>query len=175
MSGWLNRLKELDRSFSERLTLSVASPWRWLPTAGAHLGDGPFWFAIAGFLLAFGNDLIRRLTWITLAAVLLSTGFSTLIKYTVCRRRPQELPQFYTVKYDRYSFPSGHATRMAAIAAVVGARVPALLLPGWALALLVALCRVLVGVHYIGDVIVGLLIGTLGAAIILRFQIGMTG
>ncbi len=167
MKDWLHHLNKLDRSLSEQLTLSLTSPWRWLPAAGAHLGDGLFWFAIGGFLLAFGNDLIRRLTLITLAAVLLSTGISTLIKYTVRRRRPQELTQFYTIKYDRYSFPSGHATRMAAIASVVGVRVPTLSLPGWILALLVATCRVLVGVHYIGDVLVGLVIGMVGAAIVL--------
>ncbi len=167
MIDWLRRLKGLDRALSERLTLPPTSPWRWLPAAGAHLGDGPLWFALGGFLLVFGSALIRGITLIALAAVLLSSGISTLIKYTVRRRRPQELTQFYTLKYDRYSFPSGHATRMAAIAVIVGARAPALALPAWMLALLVALCRVLVGVHYLSDVIAGLAIGTAGAAIIL--------
>lgn len=167
MIDWPRRLKGLDRSLSERLTLPPTSPWRWLPAVGAHLGDGLFWFALGGFLLAFGTPFIRSLAAIAMAAVLLSTGISTLIKYTVRRRRPQELTQFYALKYDRYSFPSGHATRMAAIAVIVGACAPALALPAWALALLVALCRVLVGVHYLSDVIAGLTIGTVGASVIL--------
>ncbi|MBN1935795.1 MAG: phosphatase PAP2 family protein [Anaerolineae bacterium] len=171
MIDWLRRLNGLDRSLSERLTLPLTSPWRWLPAAGAHLGDGLFWLAVGGFLLAFGAPFIRGITLNALAAVLLSNGLSTLVKYTVRRRRPQELTQFYTSKHDRYSFPSGHATRMAAIAVIVSAWAPPLTLPAWALALLVALCRVLVGVHYLSDVIAGLAIGAAGATVVLRIAL----
>ena len=101
------------------------------------------------------------------AAVLGSGGVSTAIKYTVRRRRPQELTQFYAVKHDRYSFPSGHATRMAAIAVIVARLVPGLAAAGYALAVNIALCRVLVGVHYFTDVLVGLLIGLVGANCVL--------
>ncbi len=143
------------------------SPWRWLPALGAHLGDGPLWLVICGVLLIWGIDFIRGVTLIALISVLLATGVSTAIKYVVRRRRPQELAEFYAIKHDRYSFPSGHATRMAAIAVTVGYFAPALAASGYLLALIVALCRVVVGVHYASDVLVGLAVGAAGAAVVL--------
>jgi undecaprenyl-diphosphatase len=58
---------------------------------------------------------------------------------------------------------------MGAIAIVVAALYPQLALPSFALALLVAACRVLVGVHYLTDVTVGLLLGLGGGAGVLLF------
>jgi undecaprenyl-diphosphatase len=86
-----------------------------------------------------------------------------MLKVLVRRSRPQERPEFYTLKTDRYSFPSGHAARMAAIAVAIGQTIPALGGAGWLLALLVGVCRVSVHVHYVSDVLVGLLVGILGA------------
>jgi undecaprenyl-diphosphatase len=97
-------------------------------------------------------------------AVLLSTILSTMIKYITRRRRPQELTQFYTLKSDRYSFPSGHATRMAAIATVIAWSAPRLAPVSYGFALLVSVCRIAVGVHYPSDIATGLIIGSLGAA-----------
>ena len=88
---------------------------------------------------------------------------STAIKFVIRRQRPQELTEFYAVKHDRYSFPSGHATRMAAIAVIVGYFHPSWAPFGYAVAVLVAVCRIVVGVHYASDVLVGFLIGIIGA------------
>jgi undecaprenyl-diphosphatase len=123
------------------------------------LGDSGFWVAIGAGLLIWGTPALRRTTWLmTLAAVvalIVAAGF----KYAIRRRRPQERRGFYIVRYDRYSFPSGHATRMGAIAVVVSHFYPKLGPASYVLALFVAACRVLVGVHYPSDVICGLLIG----------------
>jgi undecaprenyl-diphosphatase len=100
-------------------------------------------------------------------AVLLAAGVATIVKYTVQRQRPWEQPQFCAVKSDRYSFPSGHATRMLAIATVVAHFAPSVAVAGYLLAVLVAICRVLVGVHYVSDVVVGALIGLASAGIVL--------
>jgi membrane-associated phospholipid phosphatase len=58
---------------------------------------------------------------------------------------------------------------MGAIAMVVAVRYPPLALPVFALALAVAACRVLVGVHHFTDVTVGLLLGWGGGAAALLF------
>ena len=163
MKQAVRALLDWDRRTTERLTLPLHSRWRRPAAWGAHLGDGALWFVLAGALILWGTDFVRGVACVALVAVLLATGISTAIKYTVRRRRPQELTQFYALKYDRYSFPSGHATRMGAIAVVVGYFVPWLALWGYGLAFLVALCRVTVGVHYAGDVLSGLLIGFVGA------------
>jgi PAP2 superfamily. len=71
--------------------------------------------------------------------------------------------------HDRYGLPSGHAVRVAAIAAALSP-----LIPGWLTAALalwaaaVALSRVLLGVHYLLDVISGIgLGGMVGLVLIL--------
>jgi len=163
----LQRLIAQDRALTQRLTMPAGSRWRWLPALGAHLGDGALWFAIGGALLTWGTPAQRRIAWSACLSVLASTGISTAIKYLVRRPRPQELTQFYAVKHDRYAFPSGHATRMGAIAVAIGHWVPQWAPLAYTLATLVALCRVVVGVHYASDVIVGLAIGFVGAGCVL--------
>jgi undecaprenyl-diphosphatase len=165
----LQRFIEREQAVIHRLTLPAGSSWRWLAALGAHLGDGPLWAVVGAGLLIWGTPFLRALTWVTALAVLGSTGISTAIKYLVRRRRPQELTQFYASKHDRYSFPSGHATRMAAIAVIVGCFVPELALTSYALAPIVAICRVLVGVHYPSDVVAGILIGCVGAGLVLQW------
>ena len=164
----LRRFAERERTAIHKLTLPASSPWRWLAALGAHLGDGLLWAVVGGGLLIWGTPFHRGLTWIAALAVLGSTGASTAIKYLVRRRRPQELTQFYASKHDRYSFPSGHTTRMAATAVIVGHFVPQMALTAYALALTVAVCRVLVGVHYPSDVLAGMLIGCIGAGLVLQ-------
>jgi undecaprenyl-diphosphatase len=152
-----------EREAARRLTLPGTSRWRRLASLGAHLGDGALWVLIGGGLLVWGTPYLRGLTWMAAIAVLSATAIATAVKYLIRRPRPQELTQFYAIRYDRYSFPSGHATRMAAIAVVVGHLEPRLIAASYLLALLVALCRIMVGVHYPSDVLAGLLIGALGA------------
>jgi undecaprenyl-diphosphatase len=167
VSRVLHRIAAWDGTLAQRLILPASSRWRWVAALGAHLGDGPLWAVVGAGLLIWGSAFVRGLTLLAALAVLASTGISTAIKFTVRRRRPRELTQFYAVKHDRYSFPSGHATRMAAIAVVVGRFVPGLVPVGYPLTLVVALCRIVVGVHYPSDVLAGLLIGCAGASCVL--------
>jgi undecaprenyl-diphosphatase len=118
-------------------------------------------------LIVWGNSFARGVTMVAAAAVLLAAGIATAFKYTVRRNRPWDQPQFYAVKHDRYSFPSGHATRMVAIATVLAHFVPSAAIAGYLLAMFVAICRVLVGVHYVSDVVVGTLIGLASAGFML--------
>jgi len=76
------------------------------------------------------------------------------------RRRPEgEWGQIYRIT-DPHSFPSGHAARAFALAILALGLGPvwlACLLVFWAP--LVGLARVILGVHYLSDVVVGFLIG----------------
>jgi undecaprenyl-diphosphatase len=147
-----------------RLLWLQQPPWGWLIAAGAHLGDSVVWGGIALIVLVWGTPSLRRLTWWAILAVVAGQLVAAAFKYTVRRPRPCERRGFYLVRYDRYSFPSSHSVRVAAIAVVV-----AYVYPDWApvcyaLAMLVAACRVLSCVHYPTDVVAGLLIGTLSGA-----------
>ena len=161
------RLVDWDQAISTWLTVSRDARWRWLPAMGAHLGDGALWALIGGILLVSGTAFLRALTLVASVAVVGAGIVATVVKYGVRRSRPQELTQFYALKYDRYSFPSGHATRMAAIVVIVGHFLPKLLPISYAWALVVALCRVVVGVHYPSDVLGGIAIGSASAVCVL--------
>jgi undecaprenyl-diphosphatase len=60
---------------------------------------------------------------------------------------------------DQYSFPSGHTIAAFAITLSVGQFYPPLLLPLLLTALMIATSRVLLGMHYLSDVIAGMLLG----------------
>lgn len=163
------RLSTWEQRATQRLALPDQSRWRWVASLVAHLGDGALWAAVGVALWIWGAPYTRALVLVSAIAVLGPSILSTVVKYLVRRPRPQERRHFYVVKYDRYSFPSGHAVRMAAIAVITGRFAPSLAPVGYPLALLVSLCRILVGVHYPSDVLAGLLIGSLGAWGVLRW------
>ena len=100
------------------------------------------------------DDLVEALDRIITAGLVFG------IKLAVRRRRPAgEWGAFYR-RTDPHSFPSGHAARMAMLAAAgftLGHPWFGLALTVWAP--LVSLARVAMGVHYVSDVIGGLLIG----------------
>jgi undecaprenyl-diphosphatase len=160
----IGRLSTWEDAVMRRLVWLQRPPWGWLVAAGAHLGDSVVWVAVALIVLIWGTPALRRLTWWAILAVVAGQLIATAIKYSVRRPRPRERRGFYIVQYDRYSFPSGHSVRMAAIATIVAYVYPGLALVCYALALLVAACRVLSGVHYPTDVAVGLLIGLFSGA-----------
>lgn len=111
------------------------------------------------------------------AAYLLSVLLTALVKYAVRRRRPPgEWGAVYR-RMDPHSFPSGHASRTAALAMVALARdlaVAGSLLAAWSLA--VGLTRVVLGVHFLLDVAAGWLLGlAVGVALWFWIANGMPG
>jgi len=67
--------------------------------------------------------------------------------------------------FDEFSFPSGHALNAFALAVTVGLAVPALSPLLFFLAASIAASRLVLGVHFLTDVVAGSLIGAvLGAA-----------
>jgi undecaprenyl-diphosphatase len=160
----IGRLSTWEEAVMRRLVWLQRPPWGWLVAAGAHLGDSLVWVAVALIVLIWGTPALRRLTWWAILAVVVGQLIAAAIKYSVRRPRPCERRGFYVVQYDYYSFPSGHSVRMAAIATIVAFAYPELAPISCTLALLVAVCRVLSGVHYPTDVAAGLLIGLLSGA-----------
>ncbi len=151
---------DADRQLSARLQLDDRQRFAFrLAWWGAHLGDGYVWFVVALAALWLGDVALRRgiLGWIISMA--LAGAITTSTKFVLRRRRPHEQGGFYSVKYDQHSFPSGHATRMGTIA-VWGL----LLFSGWGwllvgLAAWTSWSRVALRVHYLLDVVSGLLVG----------------
>jgi undecaprenyl-diphosphatase len=163
----LNRLVALDNSLSARLTLTKeAGLRRTIAVLGAHLGDGPLWFAIAVAAFWLGDEATRHFVLLTAVATSVAGLQTTALKFLTRRGRPREMTGFYSTKYDRHSFPSGHATRVACLATVFSRQFPCWAIVFYASALFVALCRVALGIHYISDVLVGLAVGFLASWVI---------
>ena len=158
----LNRLVALDRSLSVRLTLTEeAGLQRTVAILGAHLGDGPLWFAIAAIAFGLGDEATRHFVLLAAVAAIVAVGLTTVLKLLIRRNRPREATDFYSTKYDRHSFPSGHATRVACLAMIFSHQFPCWAVVFYAMAFFVALCRIALGIHYVSDVLVGLAIGFL--------------
>jgi len=154
------RLAALDLAGFRLIRASVRVPEaveavRAYSTLGEH---GALWMALGGagaMLDRRRRDRWRQATLAVLAAQVISTA----IKLLIGRRRPivDELPALIATPTE-LSFPSSHASgsfaAARAFAPLLGTRTI------YAPAAAMALSRVLLGVHYPSDVIVGAALGT---------------
>lgn len=142
----------------------------------AHSGDSLVLVPLLA-LLWWREGFARHAIAVPLAAAfLLSVMFTTMVKYLVRRRRPKgEWGAMYR-KTDPHSFPSGHASRTAALTVAAlahGLPLPGLLLALWAL--LVGFARVALGVHFLLDVLAGWMLGlAIGAGVSLFLLYGLS-
>ncbi len=152
-------------------------PPRWLRlwmVAATRGGDGWLWYA-SGLLVALVGGPER---WSALlaavAAVSLGIALFLTLKRTFGRKRPCALePHCWATLLppDQFSFPSGHTITAFAVAVSLGVSYPAIF-PGLLFcAASVALSRILLGMHFLSDVIAGALLGaSLGYASVTLFR-----
>jgi len=131
--------------------------------AATRGGDGWLWYAMGVMIaLAGGPGRFRAL-----AAAVIAVGMGIALQLTLkraCgRKRPRTLaPHCWTTLLppDKFSFPSGHTTTAFAVAASLGVFYPGLL-PGLLFcAASVALSRILLGMHFLSDVLAGAALGS---------------
>jgi membrane-associated phospholipid phosphatase len=168
--GWSSRLLELDLAWSRRLqSSSQAGILRRLEILLAHSGDS--WFVLLALALSWwlGNSDWKTLSMALAIGVALTALMVFLLKYAVRRPRPAgEWGNIYR-KTDPHSFPSGHAARAVMMTVVALGLGPPWLGIGLAVwALFVCLSRVILGVHFLSDILAGSLLGAvIGLGIIL--------
>ena len=131
--------------------------------AATRAGDGWLWYLIGLAVLLFGGD--ARLTAIATAgsAALVGIGLFKLLKQLSGRRRPCEIePHVWAnlLPPDQFSFPSGHTITAFAVAVSLSEFYPALLPALLFCALSIAISRILLGMHFLSDVLVGAVLGT---------------
>lgn len=164
---------QLLRTFDPRLCRAAS---HWARRRGIHqffgvisrLGDGWFWYGLMAVLAALGGT-----RGIVAALQMLGTGLVAWLLYRTLKRhtrrpRPFRAHPDVTARaaaLDEYSFPSGHTLHAVSFTIVAVAWFPFLALPLAVFTVLVAMSRVVLGLHYPTDVLAGVLIGTaLGAA-----------
>lgn len=160
----IERLLDLDQRLTARLRIAERpGPLRTLAALLAHSGDSWFWGAALALVWALSPGVWRWRAGVLLLSILGTAVLVFAIKFAVRRRRPEgEWGGVYR-STDPHSFPSGHAVRAVMLAVVAWGIGPwpfALALTVWAP--LVALARVVMGVHYMSDVVAG---AGLGAAV----------
>lgn len=151
-----------DVHWSARLRAAgEAAPWlRRLAIPVARSGDAWVCFVAAGVVAAFGDAPVRR-DMVLVVLAIVATGLVVKVgKLGARRTRPDGAWGDSYRRQDPHAFPSGHAAR-AAVLTVLGFWLgPAWLGPVMTLwTVLVALSRVLLGVHFVSDVVGGAVLG----------------
>jgi undecaprenyl-diphosphatase len=162
-----NQIQSNDHRLMRRVHRWRAPQWfRILMMLATRGGDGWLWYALGLILVFYGGE--QRFSSIGAAASSAVAGifvFRTL-KHTSRRKRPCEIePHCWAsiLPPDKYSFPSGHSITAFAVAISLGLFYPYLLTALLALAFLIAASRIVLGMHFLSDVLAGSAIGvTLG-------------
>jgi membrane-associated phospholipid phosphatase len=166
------RLLALDARLSARMRVAERpGPLRSVAAVLAHSGDSWFWWAGLALLWWRGNAFWRPWALTVLLSIIALAVIVLAIKFSIRRRRPEgEWGAIYR-NTDPHSFPSGHAARailIAVLALVLGPWWLAVVLCAWAP--LVSLARVAMGVHYLSDVVAGIVLGAIAGGIVLLIR-----
>lgn len=126
-------------------------------------GDGWLWYAMLLAVALFGGE--RRLEAIASAVLSAGIGIALFLwlKRMTGRRRPCSIePHCWATLLppDQFSFPSGHTITAFAMAASLSAYYPSLAVGLYFCAGSIAASRILLGMHFLSDVVAG---GSLGA------------
>lgn len=152
-----------DQAWCLRLNHAAAIPWLCaLLRAASRLGDGIFWYALMGGLLAAGGA--RAVPAVVHMALVGALGVAIYkwLKSRTSRARPYQVQTAIRLgadPLDQFSFPSGHTLHAVSFSILAIAYYPAtawLVVP---FGLLVAASRLVLGLHYPSDVLAGAAIG----------------
>jgi undecaprenyl-diphosphatase len=167
-------IENRDHRVMRRMNRWKAPRWiRYWMLAATRMGDGWLWYSLGAMLLLVGGP--QRFAAVGAAGCAAIGGvlvFKALKKISH-RLRPCELePHCWSnvLPPDQFSFPSGHTMTAFAIALVVSYFYPSLEGPLYFLAVSIAFSRVVLGMHFLSDVLAGAVLGSaLGVASIVTF------
>lgn len=141
--------------------------WRLLFRCVSVLGDGMAWYALMAFLLLRDRDAaVAPVLHMVMVGLVCTVAYKWLKKRTL-RPRPYQTHadiEHFAAPLDSYSFPSGHTLHAVAFTFVALVYYPGLVWLLLPFTLLIALSRVVLGLHYPSDVLVGAVLGALLAA-----------
>jgi undecaprenyl-diphosphatase len=128
----------------------------------SRLGDGWIWYSVGIALLLFGGDLRYIAFAASATAAAAAVVVFGVIKKMSKRKRPCHLEAHCWANVlppDQFSFPSGHSISAFAVAIPLCIFYPELQAALIVLSLSIAASRVILGMHFVSDVVVGSLLG----------------
>ncbi|MEN1729332.1 MAG: phosphatase PAP2 family protein [Pseudomonadota bacterium] len=159
----MKRLDELEVAWCQPVNnLARKTPVRSLFAAVSRLGDGLIWYLLMiAFPLAFGLGGMAVSAQMAFGGVVGLVTYKAL-KSRLIRERPfASHPSILcaAAPLDQYSFPSGHTLHAVLFGTLILSAFPGLLPILLPFVALIALSRVILGLHYPSDVFVGGVIG----------------
>jgi undecaprenyl-diphosphatase len=154
---------------SDYSVMRLANHWaapRWVRAyvlGATRGGDGWLWYAMGLAILLFGGDTRFQAVGAAGVAAALSVLLFAWLKRMTGRRRPCQIePHCWATLLppDQFSFPSGHTMTAFAVAIPLASFYPTLAIGLFFCALSIAMSRILLGMHFLSDVLAGALIGT---------------
>jgi len=162
-----NQIQSNDHRLMRRVHRWRAPRWfRILMIVATRGGDGWLWYAFGLILLLYGGEHRFAAIGAGASSAVVGIFLFRALKRTSRRKRPCEIePHCWAsiLPPDKYSFPSGHSITAFAVAISLGLFYPFLQPILLAVAFLIAASRIILGMHFLSDVIAGSAIGaTLG-------------
>ncbi|NTV10761.1 MAG: phosphatase PAP2 family protein [Zoogloea sp.] len=166
---YLERLLEWDRACVLALNrILIYRPCSVLARWISRLGDGELWLGLVVVLALLPGPIGTRCALHLAGASVPAVLIYKLLKS--CTGRPRPYVRLAGIRLcvrplDEFSFPSGHVLHAVAIAVIATAYFPGLGLVLVPFAVLTALVRIVLGLHYPSDVLAGVAVGGTVAAV----------
>jgi undecaprenyl-diphosphatase len=153
-----------DHSVMRRANNWEAPHWvRLYVISATRGGDGWLWYAMGLAILVLGGKTRFEAVGAAGVSSVASILLFVCLKRLTGRRRPCQIePHCWATLLppDQFSFPSGHTMTAFAVAIPLSLFYPTLTIGLLFCALSIAMSRILLGMHFLSDVVAGALIGT---------------
>lgn len=164
-----------DHRLMRRVNGWAAPRWFQLWMLGStRVGDGWLWALLALAVGTWGGPERFDALAASISAGAVGCALFMTLKRACGRRRPCELmPHCWAdlLPPDQFSFPSGHTITAFAVAVSLSPYYPDFAPALYFLAASIAASRILLGMHFLSDVMAGAAIGTLLAKLSLSFYV----
>jgi len=167
-------IERRDHGLMRKLNRWRAPRWiRYWMIAATRMGDGWLWYALGIILLLWGGPQRFSAVGAAGSAAIVGIIVFKALKRLSQRPRPCQLEPHCWSKVlppDKFSFPSGHTMTAFSIALVLSYYYPSLEGTLLFLALSIGFSRIVLGMHFLSDVLAGIVLGVaLGCAAITAF------
>jgi membrane-associated phospholipid phosphatase len=162
IAAFIRELRSLDETITRPLQIPEdRKVLRALALTVAHSGDAVVLAVLLVCAWLAGGPQWKARVIMIVAGLLAAEVLTVIIKMSVRRQRPPGTSGAIYRRTDPYSFPSGHAARASMLSIlfwITGPFTAFIAIVVWSP--IMVLSRIAIGIHYVFDVAVGLILGT---------------